>query len=72
MKNVIIIVVIILGICGIVGSCDDSSSYDEYPEYSNTYNNDYEYRENVGDIAEAFGISEKEVDEKINAITGGR
>ena len=72
MKNFLIGVVIFLVICSLLGSCSDSSSDYEYSGYSNTYKNDSEYRDNVKDIADAYGMSEKEVDQKINAITGGR
>lgn len=72
MKQGIIAVVILLIVCGILGSCSDSSSSSKYSGYSKTYNSDSEYRENVRDIANAFGVSEKEVDKKINAVTGGR
>ena len=72
MKNFIIGVVVFLMACAILGSCGDSSSGSQYSGYSNTYKNDSEYRQNVKDIAGAYGISEKEVDRKINAITGGK
>ena len=72
MKKILIAAGIILALCALFGSCSDSSSDTEYSRYSSTYRNDAEYRENVGDIADAYGISEEEVDRKINAITGGR
>lgn len=49
-----------------------SSSYSGSNGYSDTYNNDSEYRKNVSDIADVYGISEAEVDAKINAVTGGK
>lgn len=67
-KYGILIVVVILVLAGMVGSCSDDSDNG----YSKTYNTDKEYRDNVKDIADAYGISEREVDEKINAVTGGR
>ena len=73
MKNFLIGAVILIVVCGIFGSCSSgSSSSDKYSGYSNTYKNDYQYRENVKDIAGAYGKTEKEVDAMINAITGGR
>ena len=72
MKNILVIAVIILLICGIIGSCSDSSSNSKYSGYSDTYNNNSEYRKNIKDIADAYGVTEKEVDQKINAVTGGK
>ena len=66
---------VILVFCGILGSCSDTSSNNEYTKYggySKTYQNDAEYRNNVKNIADAYGVSEREVDEKINAVTGGK
>ena len=40
--------------------------------YSYEYNNNPEYRENIEDISEIYGISEKAADAKINAVTGGK
>jgi len=71
MKNFLIAAGIILCFCVIFGSCNDSSD-SEYSRYSSTYKNDAKYRENVGDIADIYGVSEEEVDRMINAITGGR
>lgn len=72
MKKGLIIAVIILVLFGIIGSCSDSSLDSKYSGYSNTYKYDSEYRDNIKDIADAFGVSEKEVDQKINAVTGGK
>ena len=71
MKNFLIVAVILLAFCGILGSCSDSSE-SSYSDYSDTYRNDSEYRKNIKDIADVYGVSEKEVDQKINAVTGGR
>lgn len=71
MKKGLMVVLFILIFCSILGSCGDSSSDSNYSRYSDTYRNDSEYRENVGDIADVFGVSEEEVDSKINAVTGG-
>ena len=49
-----------------------SGSYSGGSGYADTYNNDSEYRKNVSDIADVYGISEAEVDAKINAVTGGK
>ena len=68
-------VIIVLVIIGMFSSCSDSSSdskYSKYSGYSKTYNDDYEYRKNVKNIADVYGVTEKEVDRKINAITGGK
>ena len=35
-------------------------------------NEDSEYRQNIKEIADAYGVTEKEVDQKINAVTGGK
>jgi hypothetical protein len=72
MKKVLIIAVIFLAFCGIIGSCSDSSSNSKYSGYSKTYNEDSEYRQNIKKIADAYGVTEKEVDRKINAVTGGK
>ncbi len=72
MKKGLIIAVIILAFCGIIGSCSNSSSDSKYSGYSSTYKNDSEYRQNIKDIADAYGVTEKEVDQKINAVTGGK
>ena len=72
MKKGLIIVMIVLVFCGILGSCGDSSSNNKYSGYSKTYNEDSEYRKNIKKIADAYGVSEKEVDKKINAVTGGK
>ena len=72
MKNFLIAVGVIFLICAIAGGCTDSSSGTKYSGYSKTYNDDAEYRSNVKDIAEAYGISEYEVDQKINAVSGGK
>ena len=73
-KGIIVVaIIIVIAVFGSLGGCDSSSSSSsKYSGYSNTYKNDAEYRENVKDIANAYGMSEKEVDKKINAITGGR
>lgn len=49
-----------------------SSTSSKYNGYSDTYNTDAKYRNDVKDIADVYGISEKEVDSKINAVTGGK
>ena len=72
MKKGLIIAVIFLAFCGIIGSCSDSSSDSKYSGYSKTYNEDSEYRQNIKDIADAYGVTEREVDQKINAVTGGK
>lgn len=66
----IIILVILLNSCG--GSSHYSSSSNSYSGYSSTYKNDPNYRKNIGEIAKTWGISEKEADYKINAVTGGK
>ena len=71
MKNFLIAATIILLFCGILGSCSDSSD-SKYNGYSKTYNNDAEYRQDVKSLADSFGVSEREVDRKINAVTGGK
>lgn len=65
-----IIAIIIIVLLAMLGSCDDSSS--PYEGYSDTYKTDAKYRSDVSGIADAFGVSEWEVDSKINAVTGGR
>ena len=72
MKNGLIIGAIFLIFCSVLGSCSDSSSESKYSGYSDTYKSDSKYREDIADIADAFGVSEREVDRKINAVTGGR
>ena len=67
MKNFIIVVAVFFVLCAVVGSCSDSSD-SKYNGYSDSYNNDEEYRDDVGEIADAFGVSDQEVDEKINAV----
>ena len=63
----LILAVIAIG----VSLCDDNSTT-SYDGYSDTYKNNAEYRKNVSDIADVYGISEEEVDRKIKAVTGGR
>ena len=53
-----------------LSACGGSSS--DYNGYSDTYNSDAEYRKNVSDIADTWGMSEREVDASINALTGGK
>lgn len=75
MKNYFPIIVAVILFLSILGSCGDSSSSNSssrYSGYSSTYKNDAGYRDDVKEIADAYGVSEKEVDQKINAITGGR
>ena len=72
LKKFFIIVAIILVFCGALGSCGDSSTDNKYSGYSKTYKEDSEYRKNIKKIADAYGMSEKEVDKKINAVTGGK
>lgn len=71
-KNGVIIAIFIVFLLALLGSCSDSSESSSYSKYSNTYKNNAEYREDVGEIADAFGVTEEEVDRKINAITGGK
>ena len=70
MKNFLIYLVIFVVFVLIASQCssDSKSSYDGY---SDIYKTDSKYRSNVGSIADDFGISEREVDAKINAVTGG-
>lgn len=48
------------------------NSSNKYSGYSDTYQKDAKYRSNVKDIAEIYGLSEKDVDAKINSATGGK
>ena len=70
MKKFICFSIVSLMIFSLVGCGSSSSSRSN--GYSDTYNNNSEYRKNVGDISDVYGISEAEVDAKINAITGGK
>lgn len=73
MKNpVVIVIILLIVILAMFGACSDSSSSSRYSGYSSTYANDADYRNDVGEIADVFGVSEWEVDRKINAATGGR
>ena len=71
-KKFICLSVISLIMFSLVGCGSSSDSSSRSNGYSDTYNNDSEYRKNVSDIADVYGISEAEVDAKINAVTGGR
>ena len=53
-----------------LSGCSGSKSNSYYSDhtYSDDYYNDSEYRKNVGDIADAYGESEEEVDKKIHAF----
>ena len=68
MKKGWLIVAAILIVLYLFGSCSDSSGSSSYSGYSSSYQNDSSYRNDVSEIADAFGISEREVDSKINAI----
>ena len=68
--TLILIVMFIIG--AVIGSCSDSDSISGYDSYSDTYKSNSEYISNVSDIADAYGISEWEVDQKIKAVTEGR
>ena len=61
----------VLFIFVLICACSSGSS-GKSNGYSYEYNNNSEYREKVEDISEIYGISEKEVDAKINAVTGGK
>lgn len=67
---VIILSAIIL--LGIIGSCQNTSSTSKYSGYSDTYKSSSTYRKNVSDISDIYGVSSKDVDAKINAVTGGK
>lgn len=60
------IAIIILVIIGLIGSCSNNSSSSKYnSRYSYDYNTDKSYRDDVNDIAEAFGEDPDVVDRKI-------
>ena len=63
MKKGWIIGIIVVAFLGLLGSCGDDG-----PSYSSEYYSNDSYREDVGEIADAFGMSDEEVDRKINAI----
>lgn len=72
MKNFVIGIIVILLLSAILGSCSNNSSRNSYSGYSDTYKTDGTYRKNIKNISDVYGVSEKEVDAKINAVTGGR
>jgi hypothetical protein len=71
MKNILIAAVVILIFVGIVASCSNSSS-SKYSGYSDTYKKSASYRDNVGDIANTYGLSDKYVDDVLNRVSGGK
>lgn len=62
-----IIILCMFGACS-NGSSSSSSSSKSGSGYSSTYKTDSEYRQNVKDISDVYGISEKEVDQKLNSV----
>lgn len=69
MKNAILVIAVGMLIMSLT-ACSSSSS--GYNGYSDTYNSDANYRKNVSSIADTWGMSEREVDASINALTGGK
>gem|GEM_PF-7113266 len=69
MKKVATVILAIILLSVLLGSCTASSNSNS-SGYSSTYQNDAGYREDVREIADVFGVSEYEVDSKINAVTG--
>lgn len=63
----IVAAILILGMFGACSSGSSSSSRSN-SGYSSTYQTDSEYRQNVKDISDVYGISEKEVDQKLNSV----
>lgn len=71
MKKIIGFILVAIVLLTFVACGGGSSSISNRNDYSDTYNSNDEYRHNVKDIADVYGISESEVDAKINAVTRG-